>query len=137
MAKKIYLLVESLLCVILAGALILAAIQIYREGVIIKAADPLESIFTREKIAGKLSEIAPIFIIFAVMTLAGIICGVESSYKREKIFMTSQTRNNYKNFQVIIIIASICLIIAGIFNGSALDVLYKSVNICSECIGLG
>ena len=137
MVKKIYLLVESLLCVVLAGLLILAFVEIYREGAIIKAVDPLESIYTRKKIAGKLSEIAPIFIIFAVMTLAGVIFRVRPDKKFIPEKICSHARKSHKNLQVIIILAAICLIIAGIFNGSALDVLYKSVNICSECIGLG
>ena len=33
--------------------------------------------------------------------------------------------------------ASIAMIIAGIFNGSANDVLTKAIKICTECIGLG
>ena len=33
--------------------------------------------------------------------------------------------------------AAAALIVAGILNGSARDVLYKAITICSECIGLG
>ena len=33
--------------------------------------------------------------------------------------------------------ASVTLIILGVMNGGALDVLAKAVRICSECIGLG
>ncbi|MBR4539430.1 MAG: thioredoxin [Clostridia bacterium] len=36
-----------------------------------------------------------------------------------------------------ILAAAIVFIFLGIFNGSALDVLTKAINICSECIGLG
>ena len=32
--------------------------------------------------------------------------------------------------------AALVLIILGIYNGGALDVLAKAVRICSECIGL-
>ncbi len=39
--------------------------------------------------------------------------------------------------QVIVIIAAAAFIIAGTLNGSARDVLYKAVTICTECIGLG
>ena len=39
--------------------------------------------------------------------------------------------------QIILIAAAGILIMAGILNGSALDVLYKAITICTECIGLG
>ena len=37
----------------------------------------------------------------------------------------------------IIFVLALCLIISGIINGSADDVLAKAVRICMECIGLG
>ena len=39
--------------------------------------------------------------------------------------------------QAVLIILAVVLIIAGVFNGSALDVLYKAITICTECVGLG
>ena len=39
--------------------------------------------------------------------------------------------------QAAVLIAAIAFIIAGVCNGSARDVLYKAVTICTECIGLG
>ena len=39
--------------------------------------------------------------------------------------------------QAILIAAAIALIVAGVLNGSALDVLYKAITICTECVGLG
>ena len=39
--------------------------------------------------------------------------------------------------QAVLIVAAVGFIIAGIFNGSARDVLYKAINICTECVGLG
>ena len=36
-----------------------------------------------------------------------------------------------------LIAVAICFIVAGIFNGSADDVLTKAIKICTECIGLG
>ena len=39
--------------------------------------------------------------------------------------------------QIALIVAAIILIVAGVFNGSARDVLYKAINICTECVGLG
>lgn len=36
-----------------------------------------------------------------------------------------------------VIAAAVLLIAAGALNGSALDVLYKAITICTECVGLG
>ena len=39
--------------------------------------------------------------------------------------------------QAVLVAAALALIVAGILNGSARDVLIKAINICTECIGLG
>ena len=39
--------------------------------------------------------------------------------------------------QAVLVAAAAILIAAGIFNGSARDVLYKAITICTECVGLG
>ena len=39
--------------------------------------------------------------------------------------------------RTVLVAAAVLLIAAGIFNGSALDVLIKAITICTECIGLG
>lgn len=39
--------------------------------------------------------------------------------------------------RVILCLAAVALIIAGILNGGMYDVLVKAINICTECIGLG
>ena len=44
---------------------------------------------------------------------------------------------NVGMIQIVLIVAAILLIVAGVFNGSARDVLYKAINICTECVGLG
>ena len=39
--------------------------------------------------------------------------------------------------RAVIIAAAVILIIAGVLNGSARDVFYKAITICTECVGLG
>ena len=39
--------------------------------------------------------------------------------------------------QAVIIVVAFVLIIAGVLNGSARDVLYKAITICTECVGFG
>lgn len=36
-----------------------------------------------------------------------------------------------------LLVAAVLLILLGVLNGGAQDVLTKAVKICSECIGLG
>lgn len=55
---------------------------------------------------------------------------------------TTQAQGSSKNIKVntirtVILVLAAGLIIAGIFNGSAADVLLKAIAICTECIGLG
>lgn len=39
--------------------------------------------------------------------------------------------------QLLAILAAVIFIILGIANGGMRDVLFKAINICTECIGLG
>ena len=39
--------------------------------------------------------------------------------------------------RIVLLVAAIAMIIAGIVNGGMADVLAKAINICTECIGLG
>ena len=39
--------------------------------------------------------------------------------------------------QAVLLAAAVLLILAGVLNGSALDVLMKAITICTECVGLG
>ncbi len=58
---------------------------------------------------------------------AGIEAAPGSVAARKKTFLP----------QALIIAAAVILIIAGVLNGSARDVLYKAITICTECVGLG
>ena len=52
--KKLLLTAQSALCVLLAIMLAASAIGIFREGLLLKAADPLSPIYTREKVLAAL-----------------------------------------------------------------------------------
>ena len=73
---------------------------------------------------------------------------LDKSYERETSILKNETKSNtlvsndeieknYSIIQIFVIIFSILLIAAGIFNGGLKDVLIKAINICTECIGLG
>ncbi len=46
-------------------------------------------------------------------------------------------RKPHLPLQAALLTGALILIISGILNGGAQDVLAKAINICSECIGLG
>ena len=139
MIRKIYLLAESILAVIIAGWLVASATEIYTDGLACKISDSLEWIYTRERVAEKLAPIMPLFVIFVVLAFVGLITGVHATAKNKitRDFMLSRPRKLNKNLQFLLLTAAVGFIVAGVFNGSARDVLYKAVNICTECVGLG
>lgn len=75
--KKLYLIVQSVVCVLLVILLAASAVSIYREGKARKAEDPMESIYTAEKAAEKFRPIAPLFFGSFGLTAAGWILAVK------------------------------------------------------------
>ena len=59
--KKLYLILQSVMCILLVVLLAVSAVSIYREGKAQKAEDPMASIYSREKTAEKFKPIAPLF----------------------------------------------------------------------------
>ncbi len=77
------MIVQSVLCVILVVMLILAVLGIYREGLGLKAADPLSWIYTREKAAAALRPTLPLIVLGLVLTAVGLVLGIRDE-KAEK-----------------------------------------------------
>ena len=71
--NKVYLIVQSVLCVVVCVMLAAAAVMIYRAGLAQKAADPLSWIYTREKVAAALVPVMPVLILGIVLTVVGLI----------------------------------------------------------------
>ena len=76
---KLFLLIQSLLCILLCMLLVLAALDIYREGAANKAEHPLDTIYTREKIETRLRPVAPLFLLSITMTAVGLILNIQDS----------------------------------------------------------
>ena len=138
--KKVFLIVQSALCLLVAVFLIIAVIAVYREGSAIKAANPLEWIFSREKAAERLRPIAPLLFVAVGLTAGGLILGVKDEKGLQPV---KSGRVEHKDFsgakmlRIGLLIAAVCLLFAGVLNGSARDVFGKAVKICTECVGLG
>ena len=69
----------------------------------------------------------------AIMLLPAPAADKKPSGKQEKGLPTYATIV----LRVVLLVAAVGMIVAGIFNQSANDVLQKAIRICTECIGLG
>ena len=148
--KKLVRTAQSVLCVIIAVMLITAALGICREGLALKAADPLNRIYTREKAAAALRPVLPLFVISVVLTVIGLIAGIREEHEEKTVHKETGMAKGQRSFEkndakpvrlralrAVLFLLAAGLIAAGALNGSARDVFSKAVQICSECIGLG
>ena len=251
--RKVYLLLQAAVCVVLAAWLSLSAVSIWREGSARKSENPMESVYTPEAVADKFAPIAPLLFAGAGLLVAGLVLGVKDENaekpvrdaeisrdllvsrvarpseamlaeqraqrrlmrigrglfglcmlpvlvyllnpvhfpeadlegmffslmrvllpwtalglgalavtaalsERRVLRETEAARARLKAegaagiavepgsveparrtgiLQALVVAAAVALIIAGVFNGSARDVFYKAITICTECVGLG
>ena len=142
--KKLFLIAQSVLCVALTAMLAAAALGLYREGLALKAADPLSWIYTREKVIAAMTPMLPLLMLSLAVTLVGLFLGLRdgnadksAGVRAEAGRGEEQTRGSLKALRTALLILALALIAAGIFNGSARDVFGKAVKICTECVGLG
>lgn len=75
--KKLYLIIQSVLCVLMVILLVASAISIYCEGMALRAEDPMASIYTREKVAEKLRSIFPLFFASIGLPIADLVLAVK------------------------------------------------------------
>ena len=61
MRSKVHLALQAVVCIALLILLSVLAVEIYREDSAHKAADPMENIYTLERVTGKFAPIAPLF----------------------------------------------------------------------------
>ena len=136
---RVFLFIQSVLCILLAIMLIVTVIGIYRSGLAARTDNPLAWIFSREIVVERFRTIAPIFFAAVGLTTVGLILGVkdENGLKPVKSGKVENRAPGGKNIRIVLLITAIVLIVAGVFNGSARDVFGKAVKICTECVGLG
>jgi hypothetical protein len=147
--NRVFLIVQSVLCIILAVLLAAAAIGICREGLALKAADPLSQIYTLEKVTAALRPILPLLVLGLVMTAVGLFLGIrdengEKPVKKPEALrdpaagrVAAESAGKIRLLRTVLLVLAVALILAGVFNGSARDVFGKAVKICTECVGLG
>lgn len=146
--KRIYQLLLSFLCILLAVLICSAAVRICRDGSRRKAEHPMETVYTKEAVEDASAHIAPLFIVVAVMAGGGIVLGIQDDRKvrpsvraqnadKPDAVGRSPDRKKQVILRAVLLAAAALFIIAGICNGSMKDTFVKAANICTECIGLG
>ena len=151
--EKTFLVVQSLLCALVAGLLAAAALMLYFDGAAKQAeGDLFYYMYTRERVGDKLLPILPVMFCAFGMTVSGLILGIRDEkannpVRDEKLLRdlgsiqdraVHQTATRSEMFiRVALITLALYLIIAGILNGGLDDVLAKGATICTECVGLG
>ena len=91
--KKLYLTLQSVLCILLVVLLAASTLSIYREGKAQKAEDPMASIYSREKTAEKFRPIAPFFFGAIGLTVAGWVLAVKDESADKPVRDAELTRD--------------------------------------------
>ena len=139
---RILLILQAAACILLAVLLAAGAIGIYTEGAARRAEDPLAAIYTPQNVSRALAGVLPVFLVFLCLLVLGLILGVKEPKDGRPVKAGGPVRQKPEMkqkgiVQTVLVVAAVVFIIAGILNGSALDVLVKAIHICTECIGLG
>ena len=132
----------AVLCIALAVILAAGAIVLYVDGAARRAENPLESIYTAEKAGRVMTAALPVFLALLCVLAACLILDVKPPQGKGgtgggKASPASGELKHETWIRIAVFAAAALLIIAGILNGGALDVLVKAINICTECVGLG
>lgn len=91
--KKIYLALQAILCILLVALLSAAAIEICQEGILRRASQPMEPIFTLQAVSERLSRLAPLIVISVLISAVGIFLGIKDE-KRNQPFSDPVLKKN-------------------------------------------
>ena len=143
--RKAYLLLQAALWTLLFALLAAGAMDIYREGAARQAAEgPAAPIYTREGVAARIKPLTPLLAVALCLTAAGLVWGIrdeggDGPARRSEAAQRLRGRPSgaVTLLRAALLLAGAACVVAGILNGGLRDVLYKAINICTECIGLG
>lgn len=151
--KQAFLIVQSVLCALVAGLLAAAALTLYLDGAARQAeGDLFYPMYTREKVGARLLPLLPLICISLGMTVGGLMLGIRDEKQdrparderllrtlggiRERaVHQKAAPRELYMRWAILALAGA--FILAGIFNGGLADVFAKGAAICMECVGLG
>ena len=151
--KSLFLIVQAVLCAVIAVLLAAGALSLYLDGAAKQAeGDLFYYMFTRERVGARLQPILPLLFCAFGLTVAGVILGVkdenaEKPVRDEKLLrdlgsirekaVHQQADPKARILRAAVLVIALILIVIGILNGGLEDVLAKGAAICTECVGLG
>ena len=142
--NKVLLIVQSVLCVLSAAGLIVADIVIYFRGLAEQETDPMAQIYTVDSIADHAAIVCSVIAVSFVITVILLILKIKDPNADRAVNVpgigknTAGEQSSVKVMaRTVILVIAVAFIIAGILNGSIMDVFVKASKICTECIGLG
>jgi hypothetical protein len=156
--KRVFMIIQSLLCVLSAIMLMSAAIGIYSEGKQRKAEDPTAYIYTREAAVKAAAPGAVVLLLGLCLSIVGWAMDIHDESADKPVMIPEfagsmkeqlkegaageerndpSKKNRLKRIRLAVLIVAVICIIAGIANHNMRDILIKATNICTECIGLG
>ncbi len=103
----------------------------------------IEQVYSRQIVAERFGRIAPAVYAYLAAVAAGLVWQAAAKGREKKprpavIPPAAERPAKYRTqARLILAGAAVALVVLGIMNGGARDVLVKAVNICTECIGLG
>ena len=147
--RRVFLVVQSLLCVLTAGLLALGAVCLYLDGAAKQAQGGLfDYIFTRERAGGWLLAVLPVFSCALAMSIVGWVLGIRGGIPgarggwrpdpgalRTKA-VPQRADKKTMALRAAVLAAALILLVLGILSGGPKDVQAKGAAVCTECIGL-
>ena len=142
--NKVLLIVQSVFCVLSAVGLIVADLMIYFEGLSEQESDPMAQIYTVDAVVDHAMIICPVIIVSLIVTAILLILKIKDPHSARAVNVPGIRTNAAGGrssatviARTVILVIAVAFIIAGILNGSIMDVFVKASKICTECIGLG
>lgn len=132
--------VSSAVCIALAVYLAVSSVFIYREGMTRRASDPSASVYTPEAVRQKLLPALPAAAAILLLTAAGRKHARNGLHRQEEPdcrMPAGAIPRRAAPIRGVMLAAALILLLCGILNGSARDVMIKAIMICTECIGIG
>ena len=143
--RPVLVIIQTVLCIACALALIVADLMIYFQGLAARSDDPMADIYSVPAIASKAIPVLAVLAAAIVVTALCAILKVKDPHA-ERAAVSVNIRNNTDQkmpasavniIRAVLLVIAVVFMIIGIFNGSLEDVFIKATNICTECIGLG
>ena len=154
---RVFMMIQSLLCILSVILLAGAAIGTYHEGKQRKAEDPTAYIYTREEAGKAAAPGAAVLLLGLCFAIAGRAMGIHDENEDKPVMIPEfagsmkeqlkpaaaggesdpSPKSRMNRIRLAFLLAAVICIIAGMANGNMRDILIKATNICTECIGLG